>query len=119
MIPGADDEVLKPELHRSVGEGYLLKEDQPVPIEKKVIEKPYLLLDIRTVEEYEAGHVVGARNYPHIRLSRACNFETKEMLAYKNKSGKLIIVYDYDEAIATKFATTLIERGYENVFMLS
>jgi len=41
------------------------------------------------------------------------------MLHYKNKDGKLIIVYDYDELIAHKFATTLIQRGYDNVFMLS
>ena len=117
MLPGAENEVLKPELHRSVSEGHLLRAQ--APIERKVIDKPYLILDIRSVEEFEAGHIVGARNYPHIRLSRACNFETKDMLAYKNREGKLIIVYDYDEAIAAKFATTLIERGYDNVFMLS
>jgi hypothetical protein len=41
------------------------------------------------------------------------------MLHYKNKEGKLIIVYDYDESISHKFATTLVQRGYDNVFMLS
>lgn len=41
------------------------------------------------------------------------------MLHYKNKEGKLIIVYDYDESISHKFASTLIQRGYDNVFMLS
>ena len=41
------------------------------------------------------------------------------MLHYKNKEGKLIVVYDYDEIIAHKFATTLVQRGYDNVFMLS
>jgi len=41
------------------------------------------------------------------------------MLYYKNKEGKLIVVYDFDESIAHKFATTLVQRGYDNVFMLS
>ena len=51
--------------------------------------------------------------------SRACNFETKDMLAFKNRTGKLVIVCDYDETVASKFCTTLVERGYDNVFMLS
>ncbi len=46
-------------------------------------------------------------------------FLFREMLHYKNKEGKLIIVYDYDESISHKFATTLVQRGYDNVFMLS
>ena len=29
---------------------------------------PYLILDIRSPEEYDAGHIVGARNYHHIRI---------------------------------------------------
>jgi len=43
----------------------------------------------------------------------------REMLAFKNKKDKLIVVYDYDELVASKFATTLVQRGYDNVFMLS
>ena len=41
------------------------------------------------------------------------------MLAFKNRTGKLVIVCDYDETVASKFCTTLVERGYDNVFMLS
>ena len=33
--------------------------------------------------------------------------------------GKLIIVVDSDESMASRFATTLIQRGYDNVFILS
>ena len=43
--------------------------------------KPFLLLDIRPAEQYEAGHIVTAKSYPHVRLTRAVNFETKEMLS--------------------------------------
>ena len=38
---------------------------------------------------------------------------------FQNRESKLIVVYDFDEGIAAKFATTMMERGYDNVFMLS
>lgn len=37
----------------------------------------------------------------------------------KNASGKIIILYDEDERIASQAATTMCERGFENLFMLS
>ncbi len=37
----------------------------------------------------------------------------------KNASGKIIILYDEDERIASQAATTMCERGIENLFMLS
>jgi len=41
------------------------------------------------------------------------------MLAYKNQPGKIVILYDEDERMAPKAATTLVERGYDNLFLLS
>ena len=41
------------------------------------------------------------------------------MLKFKNIEGKLIVVVDADESMAARFATTLIQRGYDNVFVLS
>ena len=41
------------------------------------------------------------------------------MLQLKNKPRAVIVVYDDDESIASKAATTLTQRGYDNVFMLS
>ena len=58
-------------------------------------DRPFLLLDIRSAEQYESGHIVSARSYPHVRLARAVNFETREMLAYKvvaDKKSSLNIV---------------------------
>ncbi len=37
----------------------------------------------------------------------------------KNAAGKIIIVYDEDERIASQAATVMCERGFENLFMLS
>lgn len=80
---------------------------------------PYLLLDIRDREEYSACHIITALNYPAAMLSRSVNNETKELLAYKNQPGKIIVIYDEDERIAVKAATTFVQRGYDNLFMLS
>ena len=37
----------------------------------------------------------------------------------KNQPGRIIVVYDEDERIAPQAATTLVQRGYDNLFMLS
>jgi centrosomal protein CEP41 len=80
---------------------------------------PYLLLDVRDRDDYVQCHIVSAASYSKANLSRATNYESKEMLAYKNKPGKIIIIYDEDERLAHSAATTLVQRGYDNLFMLS
>ena len=59
----------------------IIEEEEGKKLE--ITEKPYLLLDIRPTEQYESGHIVSARSYPHVRIARAVNFETQEMLSYK------------------------------------
>jgi len=81
--------------------------------------RPFLLLDVREPDQYHRGHLVYSHTYQHTRLNRAFDYETKEMLRLKNKSGAIIIVYDEDESLARICATTLTQRGYDNVFMLS
>ncbi|XP_017292385.1 centrosomal protein of 41 kDa [Kryptolebias marmoratus] len=80
---------------------------------------PYLLLDVRDHEQYDHCHIVSAHSFPVAMLSRTMNPYTKEMLEYKNAQGKIIIVYDEDEIIASQAATTMCQRGFENLFMLS
>jgi centrosomal protein CEP41 len=80
---------------------------------------PYLLLDIRDKDEYDNCHIKTALNYPIAMLSRSINNETKELLAFKNQEGKIILIYDDDEKIGPKAAATFVERGYDNLFMLS
>ncbi|XP_074646869.1 centrosomal protein of 41 kDa-like [Tubulanus polymorphus] len=80
---------------------------------------PYLLLDVREEDEFSRCHLIRALSYPSAMLSRSVNYETKEMLSFKNQRGKIIILYDEDERIAHKCATTLVQRGYDNLFLLS
>lgn len=80
---------------------------------------PYLLLDVRDKDAYDECHIITALNYPTAMLSRTTNSESKEMLIYKNKPGRIILMYDYDEDIAPRAASTIVERGFDNLFMLS
>lgn len=82
-------------------------------------DKPYLLLDVRDKDAYDECHITGAVNFPSAMLSRAQNYFTKEVLNYINKDGKIIIIYDEDERLAHMCSTTMIERGVDNLFMLS
>eukprot|EP00092_Neocalanus_flemingeri_P032393 GFUD01035222.1.p1 GENE.GFUD01035222.1~~GFUD01035222.1.p1 ORF type:complete len:365 (-),score=132.12 GFUD01035222.1:143-1237(-) len=81
--------------------------------------RPFLLLDVREPDDYLRSHLVYSDSYQHIRLNRAFDYETREMLRLKNQAGSIIVMYDDDESLASKCATTLTQRGYDNVFMLS
>ncbi|XP_057296038.1 centrosomal protein of 41 kDa B-like [Hydractinia symbiolongicarpus] len=80
---------------------------------------PYLLLDVRDKDAYNECHIIGALNYPSAMLARSVNYLTKEMLLFKNKTGKVIIIYDDDEKIAPNVSTVLVQREIDNVIMLS
>ncbi|KAM6436279.1 centrosomal protein of 41 kDa isoform 2-T2 [Liasis olivaceus] len=88
-------------------------DDRPYP------DCPYLLLDVRERDAYDQCHLVGAYSYPIATLSRTMNPYTNSILEYKNAHGKIIILYDDDERVASQAATTMCERGFENLFMLS
>uniref|UniRef100_A0A8C9ZBQ4 Centrosomal protein 41 n=1 Tax=Sander lucioperca TaxID=283035 RepID=A0A8C9ZBQ4_SANLU len=87
--------------------------DRPYP------DCPYLLLDVRDRDQYDRCHIISAHSFPIATLSRTMNPYTKDVLEYKNTAGKIIIVYDEDERIASQAATVMCERGFENLFLLS
>lgn len=80
---------------------------------------PYLLLDLRDKDDYDNCHIIPAKSYPATMLSRSCNYFTQDILEYKNKAGRIIILYDEDERIAPQAATVFVQRGVDNAFMLS
>lgn len=87
--------------------------------DKEAYIAPYLLLDVRDPDSFQQCHIITAKNYPSSMLCRSCNYETKELLAYKNVPLFIIVLYDEDETVASRVAATLTQRGYDNVFMLS
>ncbi|XP_042563387.1 centrosomal protein of 41 kDa isoform X1 [Clupea harengus] len=97
----------------------LMPVSSPNVQEKPYPDCPYLLLDVRERDLYDQCHITSAFSFPIATLSRTMNPFTKEVLNYKNAIGKIIIVYDEDERVASQAATTMCERGFENLFMLS
>ncbi|KAL7630552.1 UNVERIFIED_CONTAM: hypothetical protein RMT77_019256 [Armadillidium vulgare] len=81
--------------------------------------QPFLILDVRTENEFKECHLATAAWHDRSRLSRAIGWESIEMRDYKNKEDKLIVVYDNNEALSGSVATMLIHRGYLNIFVLS
>eukprot|EP00035_Acanthoeca_spectabilis_P023075 m.447528 g.447528 ORF g.447528 m.447528 type:complete len:342 (+) comp19527_c0_seq1:1404-2429(+) len=84
----------------------------------KLVE-PYLVVDLQDPEDFERCHIRGAHNFPATMLSRAQNHWSPEMYAYINKPDRMLILYDVDEKIGTKAAETFVQRGVDNVFLLS
>ncbi|XP_043229228.1 centrosomal protein of 41 kDa-like [Amphibalanus amphitrite] len=107
-------------LVEGTGELSLSAGDAPAaPAPPSIDDQPYLLLDVRERADFEREHIVTARHYPAARLARTMNYETAEMWRYKRSPDALVVVYDEDEATAQRCATTLAQRGYDNVFILS
>uniref|UniRef100_A0A8C7E173 Centrosomal protein 41 n=1 Tax=Naja naja TaxID=35670 RepID=A0A8C7E173_NAJNA len=102
-----------------LGKGDPKETELTVPNNGPYPDCPYLLLDVRERDAYEQCHLVGAHSYPIATLSRTMNPYTNSILEYKNAHGKIIILYDDDERVASQAATTMCERGFENLFMLS
>ncbi|NXT87156.1 CEP41 protein, partial [Anhinga rufa] len=101
-----------------------IEKDAPKKVDTQAKDMPYpdcpfLLLDVRDRDAYDQCHIIGAYSYPIATLSRTMNPYTKSILEYKNAHGKIIILYDNDERLASQAATTMCERGFENLFMLS
>jgi len=82
-------------------------------------QKPYLLVDVRDQSEYDQCHIITALSYPASNFSRTMNPFSPEMYQFRNVDGKIIILYDVDEFVATECAHKMAQRGFENVFVLS
>ena len=70
------------------------------------------LLDVRSPEEYAAGHLAGARHAPGGQLVQA----TDEHVATR---GARIVLVDDTEVRATMTASWLLQMGWTDVFVLS
>ena len=83
--------------------------------------REYLLLDVREREDYDRCHINGALSYPFTRLSHATNPFTAEILAYRNKDNRAIVIYDLEEELVTqrKIGNIFFEKGVDNIYAIS
>lgn len=93
-------------------------EDFMVPTAPK---KEMLILDVRDREDYEFCHIQGALHYPASKLGHAMNPFTAEILAFRNKENKVIVLYDLEEEVVVgrKVANIFFEKGCDNVVIIS
>jgi rhodanese-related sulfurtransferase len=75
----------------------------------RLINKGAMIIDVRSPEAYESGHIVNARN---IALSE---LESSKELAKKQRNKTLLIVCD-DGARSGKAANVLRNAGFESAF---
>jgi centrosomal protein CEP41 len=85
---------------------------------KPVVERPYLILDVRDEAEFLAGHLTQALNFPQRLLMQ--DRSTKELVNFKNREGKLVVLYDDapQQRLAGAAAQILATRGFDNVYVL-
>ena len=78
---------------------------------KKIIdnEENYIILDVRTEEEYKEGHIPDAINIPNEEIS----IETTNNLTDKDQ---LILVYCRSGNRSKEASKKLVELGYTNVY---
>lgn len=84
---------------------------------KPTYDKPYLLLDMREIEEFRTCHLLQARSYPYAMLRRD-NFHP-DIYRFRNEPERLIIVYCQDERVSRLAAKDLVDRGIDNIFLLT
>ena len=77
----------------------------------EIQDSDYILVDVRTVEEYESGHIQDAINFDFYSES----FQ-KEILSLEKNS--LIILYCRTQNRSTKAANFLKENGYKDISVI-
>ena len=71
-------------------------------------EEGYIILDVRTQEEYDEGHIPGATQISHEEIAE----KAEEVLPDKNQ---LILVYCRSGRRSKIAAEVLVELGYTNI----
>ena len=72
------------------------------------IEEGYIILDVRTQEEYDQGHIPGATQISHEEIEE----NAEDVLTDKNQ---LILVYCRSGRRSKIAAEVLVELGYTNI----
>jgi rhodanese-related sulfurtransferase len=75
-----------------------------------------LLIDLRDPEDYSLSHIKGAISYPGPNIAR--DKFNPQLLEYKNKEGKIIVLYHQDERFGVPDVQLLVDKGWKNLYML-
>ena len=72
---------------------------------------------MRDKDEYTAWHIKEAYSFPFMLLNQ--DKTIPELFRFKNKEGKMIIIYVSDERNGIIVGETMVDRGYENTYLLT
>mmetsp|Transcript_58815 Transcript_58815/g.111025 ORF Transcript_58815/g.111025 Transcript_58815/m.111025 type:complete len:353 (+) Transcript_58815:14-1072(+) len=86
---------------------------------KPIVERPYLILDVRDEVDFRVCHIAQALNFPQRLLMQ--DRSTTELVDFKNREGKLIVLYDDapQQRLAGAAAQILATRGFDNIYILT
>ena len=99
--------VIKRIFYRSIENKEVLYKD----LERFTKDKDALIIDVRSIQEYEEGHINSAINIPFYNIANKIN------KIEKNKE-RIIIVYCSSGGRSKKAKAELEKLGYENVYNL-
>ena len=74
-----------------------------------VEETDYIIIDVRTIEEYESGHIPGSINIPNETIQE----EIEEKIPDKNQ---VIYIYCRSGNRSAQSAKKLVDLGYQNIY---
>ena len=100
---------IEPTVVYAKGQYVKITSDQAVEMMKK--EKNYVIVDVRTPEEYKEGHIPNAINIP---LDTIDNYISQNVENLKDKN-QLIMVYCRSGRRSAEAAKKLLAKGYMNV----
>lgn len=87
------------------------KKDINIEELKKMIMEGALLVDVRSPQEYQEGHLKGAKLIPEYEIMKTCIYELKDKNA-------VIILYCSTGSRSKKAQRKLEKMGYQNVYNL-
>lgn len=77
----------------------------------------FVVIDLRSYEDYVAGHIKNSILFPAININRDRIHPI--LLKMKNQEGKLIILYAADDKSGVDAAQQFCQRNYLNVYLLT
>ena len=78
--------------------------------------RDFLLVDLRSEEDFKRNRILLATNHPGTSISR--DLISDLLISFKRKEkGRYLLVYHSDEKKSAYFATLLVEKGWEEVYI--
>lgn len=67
------------------------------------------VVDVRGKDDFDAGHILGARNIPYLQMKQRANELRKDQPIY---------LYDEKKTLSARSAIILKKQGYQNLYVL-